>query len=46
MNQSRHNLGRQVTKELNIAKFGSFSVLSVMCAFMYSIITSIIQEYI
>ena len=33
MKQSRHNSGRQVTKELNIAKFCSFSVLSVMCAF-------------
>ena len=37
MKQSRHNSGRQVTKELNKDKFGSFSVLSVMSAFMYSI---------
>ena len=40
MKQSRHNPGRQVTKELNIAKFGSFSVLSVMCTFIYSIMES------
>ena len=44
MKKIPHNLGRQVIKELNIAKFGSFSVLSVICAFMYRVPDSAAED--